>query len=355
MVNHYILIKKLQNVGIHGTLLLWFFSYLTNRHLTVKLSFITSKTYSVPCGVPQGSLLGPFLFKIFINDIASCFSHSKFALFADDLKVYTSVASKADYDSLQNSLLQLEFWCNKNKMSVNTSKCKVVSFHRSNSYSIFEYKFCNINLPRCETISDLGILLNSKFTFSNHIASIVNKANRTLGFISRSTYNFHSTYPLIFLYKALVRPLLEYGSTIWNPYVKSQISLIESVQRRYLRLIWFREVGTYENTPYDCILEMTGLDNLSHRRYINDITFLYKLLHHQIDCPELLNSLNFHIPSLHTRKCLTFSKKSYPTNYNKYSSIPRLMETINNLPSDFDIYNFTLTDIKRALNQRNNF
>ncbi|XP_059225889.1 uncharacterized protein LOC131997968 [Stomoxys calcitrans] len=129
-VSHSILLDKLQELGFHSNFLSWIASYLHNRVCTVKVESFVSSPYIQTSGVPQGSILGPLLFILFINGISSCFSTSRFLLYADDLKIFHKIESMSDVFDLQNDLDNLLSWCISNKLLINLSKCAHVSFYR---------------------------------------------------------------------------------------------------------------------------------------------------------------------------------------------------------------------------------
>ena len=129
-VDHKLLLNKLSQIGIGGSLLNWFHSYLVGRYSKVVLNGHHSDIFPATSGVPQGSHLGPILFNIFINDITTCFKHSNFYLFADDVKIMKPVATKLDSALLQADLDRMADWCRLNRMSLNVSKCHCMQFSR---------------------------------------------------------------------------------------------------------------------------------------------------------------------------------------------------------------------------------
>ena len=159
-------------------------------------------------GVPQGSHLGPILFILFINDINNYITHSKFLLYADDLKLYSRINSPLDCSKLQIDLNSLQRWCVINGMNLNISKCCCLSFTKSSARD-YNYLKNDTVLVSPTSVKDLCVLMDNKLTFGTHVAK---KASRMLGFFSRSTRDFRSLYSLLTLYKALVIPILLYAS-----------------------------------------------------------------------------------------------------------------------------------------------
>ena len=121
-VNHGVLIKKLEKLGVGGSLLRWILSYLTGKTQTVHINNFTSSQILVSSGVPQGSHLGPLLFNLFINDIISCFNHCLYLLFGDDLKLFLKISTLDDCLSLQKDFDRLSLWCQTNGLKLNVKK-----------------------------------------------------------------------------------------------------------------------------------------------------------------------------------------------------------------------------------------
>lgn len=175
-VNHRLLIKKLENIGISDSLLSWLDFYLVNRRQIVKIRNSLSSTINVVSGVPQGSHLSPLLFLIFMNDIGNIFLYSRFLKFADDLKIYLPIYSIEDSLKLQSDLSRFHTWCEHNGLHITASKCTQISFTRRKSNHAFSYNIENIKLTNNNYIKDLGVILSSDLSFTKHIELMVNKA-----------------------------------------------------------------------------------------------------------------------------------------------------------------------------------
>ena len=215
-VDHKLLIDKLSHIGFSNSLLNFFISYLNNRLQYVYYNSYRSNTYLATSGVPQGSNLGPLLFIIFINDLCNNLDCQKL-LFADDLKIFSEINKIDDCIDLQQQIHKIELWCISNKLEMNVSKCKVVTYTRKATQTEFLYTFNNTVLSRGQTTKDLGILFDSKLDFVEHVNVITNSALRLLGFIIRNCKQFSNTQALKTLYFSLVRSKIEYGAIIWNP------------------------------------------------------------------------------------------------------------------------------------------
>lgn len=216
-IDHHVLLEKLLSVGIHGDLFRWFTSYINNRTQAVVLHGYTSAWCTIPSGVPQGSILGPLLFTLFISDIKRCFKHSYVLLYADDMKVHKVISNLTDTQQLQDDLHRFAEYCTRNKLQLNVTKCYHVAFTRRQSVIDSKYTINSESISKVATVKDLGIIQDSKLLYDQHIDDIVNKAFRALGFIMRTTACFRSLKPIKMLYCSFVRSHLEYASQVWNP------------------------------------------------------------------------------------------------------------------------------------------
>jgi ribonucleases P/MRP protein subunit RPP40 len=169
---------------------------------------------TIPSGVPQGSLLGPLLFAVFVNDIESCLQVSRLLCFADDMKVLASITSLADAVSLQSDLARLDKYCADNLLDLNPSKCSIVTYSRKRELVLFDYKLKGTRLKRDSVGRDLGVYHDSKLLFNVHIDNVISKASRALGFVMPSSVDFHHIKTLKILYCSFVRSHFEYASQI---------------------------------------------------------------------------------------------------------------------------------------------
>lgn len=215
-IDHKLLIDKLSCIGLSNILLNFLSSYLENRLQYVQYNNFKSNTYLATSGVPQGSNLGPLLFILFINDLCDILDCEKL-LFADDLKIFCNINTIDNCLLLQEEIHKIEVWCKSNKLEMNVTKCKVVTYTRKVNPVEFSYTFNNTELIRSQTTKDLGILFDSRLDFVEHINTITASALRLLGFIVRNCKQFSSVSALKTLYFSLVRSKIEYGTVIWNP------------------------------------------------------------------------------------------------------------------------------------------
>ena len=220
--------------------MVWYFgSYLTDRHQRVALDGTFSDWRSITSGVPQSSIVGPLLFVLYVNDVPNYIQYnSTIALFADDSKLLKPILNSTSSYNLQSDLDCLHSWSLDWGMAFNKSKCKVINISRKKTL-IREaaYTMDNQSLDCVPFITDLGITVSNDFSWSRHIESIVAKANKTLGLVERICKELPDLKVRKLLYCALVRPKLEYASSLWTPYTVKYRSLIENVQRRATKFI----------------------------------------------------------------------------------------------------------------------
>ncbi|CAG9131177.1 unnamed protein product, partial [Plutella xylostella] len=332
-IDHEMLLKKLLLAGIRGDLFRWFKSYISNRTQSVVLNGYMSTWKSIPSGVPQGSLLGPLLFIIFINDIDVCFNNSQFLLFADDMKVFRVVNSPEDSALLQDDLNKLTTYCRTNRLDINVSKCFSISFGRKRSMFSSTYIINNQTISSCNEIRDLGVIMDSKLLFNNHIDKIVKKAYKLLGFLIRSCKNFNLMKSFKIVYCSLVRSNLEYASQVWNPRYGVYISKIESIQKKFVRYLCNKFRIPRRSYEYHC--NQFHLLPLEIRRQAADITFLTRIAQNNVDCPELLKKIDLFVPERQLRHKSLLHVPLVHTNYRQNSFLLRASRSFNTLSTDF--------------------
>lgn len=304
-IDHDIAIKKLRHLGFSLPLCTWLESYLKNRTLQVKVGTSLSHEFSNASGVPQGSNLGPILFSLFFNDAANLFNGKCKLVYADDFKIYIIVENIADCHVLQARLHRFVEWCQVNRMTLSVEKCVVISFHHKKSREVFSFNYSvgDHILERTEVVKDLGVLLDSKLTFRQQQAAVIDKANRQLGFIFKIAQDFDDPLCLRSLYNALVRSHLESSSIIWAPYHANWIRRIENIQRKF---VWYalrnlRWIDPDHLPPYEARCRLLGITTLEKRRKIAKAVFAAKILSSEIDSSNLLEQLNAGVQPRHLR------------------------------------------------------
>ena len=271
-VPHYRLIEKLKSFGLCSGLIDVISDFLSNRTFKVVVGNSSSDSYNVTSGIPQGSVLGPLLFLIYINDLPECMLN-RVSLFADDLKMIGKSSMK---NSIQTDLDQLVAWQNTWLLYFNTAdqKCKVLHVGNNNPHN--KYYLGDIELPEIEAEKDLGVLITSDWNFNKHINSIVNKANSTSAWILRNVIS-RSSNVLLKIYQSIIRPHLEYCVQLWSPLPAhgnwGLILSIENVQRQITRAI--EGVGLLS---YKKRLEKLGLTTLLERRLRGDLIETFRIV-----------------------------------------------------------------------------
>ena len=266
-------------------------------------------------GVPQGGHLSPLFFALFVNNVTTVLSHSKILCFADDFKLYYKVSSIEDCICLQSDLDSIVAWGDCLGLSFNVTKCKSMTFSRNRAPFSFSYSINGVVLVSiADNIRDLGFLFVPSLNPKAHIDYVTCKALKLLGFIKRIADEFKLATSLKSLYCALVRPILEYGSVVWNPYTAGDCHQLERVKRKFLAFAAFKLGIPHPPHDYDPVLHAMNLQTLSDRRLYNDLTFLRKLLDGKIDSPSLLQHINFRVPMRHTRNLTPFLIPPCPNN-----------------------------------------
>jgi hypothetical protein len=268
-VPHKRLAKKLQACGISGQVLKWIESWLSDRRQKVGIGEKHSRWTAVLSGVPQGSVLGPLLFVLFINDIDDGIL-SKISKFADDTKLCRAVSNEEEAEILQEDLGKMFRWSQDWQMLFNLEKCSVMHMGRRNQE--FAYEMGGKALRVSDEERDLGVIMHKSAKPSRQCTEAAKKANSTLGMIKRTIVT-RDKDTILRLYKSMVRPHLEYCIQAWNPYLKQDIEKLEKVQRRATKMIW-----GYKDLSYEERLERCGLTTLERRRSRGDLIEAYKII-----------------------------------------------------------------------------
>ena len=257
-VSHKLLVYKLKMYNISESIISWIESFVHNRKQAVQISGTKSKWTVVKSGVPQGSILGPLLFLLFINDIPSLVN-SNVMLFADDTKIWRKIQDENDILILQQDLKIIEHWCKTWKLYLNTEKCKYMEI-TTGEFNDTIYKLSDKEMTKVKFEKDIGIIFDSKLEFDRHILEKANKANSTFGMIRR-TFKHLDERTFIPLYKAISRCHFDFGTVIWNPYKEQYNDQIERVQRRATKCIPNLNKLSYIQTRFS--LTRTPLTNYS--------------------------------------------------------------------------------------------
>ena len=285
-VPHQRLLAKVKSYGIVGKVHGWIQDFLENRKQCVVVNGCTSSSTEVTSGIPQGSVLGPLLFVIYINDLPENVKSDVY-MFADDTKIFRTIKTSEDNTKLQRDLEKLQTWSENWQLKFHPHKCKVMTVGKAQNYS-YRYHMKEeekeVNLHHVEFEKDIGLVVDRKLNFEKHISEKVNKANSIVGLIRR-TYEYLDEESFLLLYKALVRPHIEYANACWSPYKRKDIDEVENVQRRATRLI-----PSLRHLDYEQRLRKLKLPTLVYRRLRGDMIELYKI-HKGLYDEEIVNFL----------------------------------------------------------------
>lgn len=348
-VDHILLLRKLAFNGIKGNLLRWFMSYLDCRSQRVIINGHESEAATVTSGVIQGSILGPLLFIIFVNDITNCFQNSQFLMFADDLKIFKTVKSINDCKLIQEDLDRLENYCNENKIFLAYEKCMQISVTRNKHKIINTYNIGGKFLKRVGIVRDLGVYIDEKLILDKHIENIIKKAYKMAGFVLRISKPFKKLSSYLLLYKTLVRSQLEYASVVWNPYYTIYSERIERIQKKYLRAVHYRLWG--KPPSYEKSLETFKLNSLAKRRQVADAVALYNICNAKYNCPELLSQIYFRTPTRRTRSTALLATTVCSSNAGERAPLHRICKNYNNDLASIDLFTGSLPMFRRKLTE----
>ena len=312
-VPHFRLLSKLESMGIQGNVLNVIRDFLTDRTLKVSVNGKYSETKLVLSGVPQGSVLGPLLFVLFINDLPESIK-SDIKVFADDIKI---IGNANNHYDIVNDLKELEYWESIWLLSFNVDKCKVLHIQH-NENPLHDYYLDGLRMKKSVQEKDLGVLTSDSLLWNEQIKSSVSKANQMICWIVRNL-TLREKSVMLPVYKALVRPHLEYCVQLWNPVAEqgnwSLISELEGVQRRFTRLI--DEVGTL---PYSERLDKLNLTTLAERRIRGDLIEAFKAVNGFSSLDNIFNI---------SRSGLNLVSKSMGNGSTKAKSVRRKFSSLN--------------------------
>jgi Reverse transcriptase (RNA-dependent DNA polymerase)/Endonuclease-reverse transcriptase len=281
------LLEKLKSIGIGGHLLVWIEKWLTDRQQRVVLNGETSGWEPVRSGVPQGSVLGPILFLIFIRDIdTTAAPGTTIKKFADDTKVARRVDTDGGAMELQQTLDRMSVWAGTWNMEFNIKKCKVMHFGSANVKH--QYLMNGQVLDNTEEERDIGVLVTNDLKPAAQCARAAKTATTVLGQITRA-FRYRDKRIFLALYLRYVRPHLEFSSQAWSPWMAKDVQVLERVQKRAVNMITGLTSLTYEEK-----LKELGIQSLKDRRTEADVVLAYKVVHGKCsvasDCwPKLQN------------------------------------------------------------------
>ena len=299
-VNHKILIAKLEHYGIRGTTNNWFSSYLTNRSQYVSILGFDSATKPLKHGVPQGSVLGPLLFLIYINDLHSSIRHCKVFHFADDTNLLKIDSSVKKMEKLINADLKILYsWLLANKISLNCDKTELIFFHKPGVKTPdMKIKMNGHRILPSKNIKYLGVYIDQNLNFNFHCQILSKKLKRANGMLSKARHYLEAAN-LKNLYFAIFSSHLTYGCQLWAQNVNVHNTKIFSLQKRALRIITF----SHKNIHSDSLFNQLNILKLTDQVKLKNCIFVYNVLNKKIPiCFQEYFSLISDVHTINTRQ-----------------------------------------------------
>ena len=274
-VDHSILLKKLDKMGIKSNVLLWCENYLSNRKQRTLVNGRNSNYLDVTCGVPQGSVLGPLFFLTYVNDIVNRIGNENIKLYADDTVIFLE---GDDVLLLQNSLQRLlnifSYWCKENKLSINAEKTKFVCFgtrSRIKKYKTLKVSLMNTIIQQVPSYKYLGIALDNSLNFNIQIQQTMNKVSHKLYILSKIR-QFLTVKSAILIYKTMILPYFDYGDIVYMFSSKNELNKLERLQERCINIC----TRTYGRDNINNIRAAHKLPKLEKRRKCHINNFMYR-------------------------------------------------------------------------------
>ena len=281
-VPHRRLMAKVRALGVQGTVAAWLECWLSERQQRVVVDGASSRWSQVTSGVPQGSVLGPLLFLIYINDLDVGII-SRISKFADDTKLGTNAANADAVHNMQQDLARIGEWSERWHMPFNLEKCKVMHVGATNPNA--NYSLLGSELATTTAEKDLGVWITNDFSFRKQSIEAEKRAQKLLGYIARQ-FRYKEQDTILNLYNALVRPHLEYAVQFWSPRHECDIERLEKVQKRATKLI-----PAIRHRGYDRRRQALNLFTLKQRRLRGQLIETFKILkgHSSVDSNSLFS------------------------------------------------------------------
>jgi len=351
VVSHRILLSKLSHYGIRGLPLSWFNSYLSNRMQSVKIAGATSSEKVITHGVPQGSVLGPLLFLLYINDLTinTRTQNIRLFLFADDTTLLIRHRNVDDLTALTNTeLAHMSKWFDTNKLSLNVDKTKYILFtlHNNIRNTPLEIAIKGTNIERTSHIKFLGVTVDETLTWESHISNIASKISKSIGIIRKVAHKIPQN-TRIHLYNALIVPYFTYCHIIWSTASQTRLNRLNLLQKRAVRCIALAPYLAHSQ-PLLSSLKIMPFFNL---RDYHSLTFLYKYINQML--PNTFTSqflLHPFVPSRPSR--LPHPKLQIPffrTSFGQKSLCFTLSKLHNEFAAPLQLLNLNYSAFKKHL------
>ena len=321
-VPHSRLYYKLQHYGIDGPVLLWVKSFLSCRSQYVVLEGKISISTKVLSGVPQGTVLAPLLFLLYINDLPACVNN-KVKLYADDVLLYSFIKSESDCMALQEDLDKLTEWADMWLMDFNPKKCEHLRITNKHSPVIYSYFLGNTVITEVIHTKYLGVTFAQKLSWNEHIQRISSKANQVNGFLRRNLHQCPVTVKSN-CYKMMVRPIIEYASSVWAPHTLGNVNQLEFIQRRAARFC-YNDFSRYGSVTR--MMSSLNLSTLKQRRNNAKLIIMYKALNGSLCVPT-----DDFVPNHRPSREGYFNQLQTMIDSYKFSFYPSVIRLWNSLP-----------------------
>lgn len=289
-IDHEILIRKLRSYGVDGDALRWFNSYLSNRSQKCSVNGRLSNASKISCGVPQGSIIGPLLFLVYINDLPNCLCNASAKLFADDTNISVSARSLGELEPEINSELRnLNCWLKTNKLSLNIAKTEFMVIGsrqklRTEENNDIRIEIDSKTIERVRHTKSLGLTIDDRLSWSKHIDELCKKISSGVGAL-KQVRPFISTSTAVQIYNALILPYFDYCSPVWDGLCNQFSDKLQKLQNRAARVI----TRTSYDTSSSILLDMLHWDTLSTRRKKMKAIIMFKSLNNKV--PEYLQEM----------------------------------------------------------------
>ena len=277
-VNHRFLIQILHSLGFNLEVIAWISAFLSDRQQQVCINNCISSPLSVLSGVPQGSVIGPFIFLVYfdkITDITNSFPNVNIRLFADDSKLF----SRHPQD-LQEAINNSDDWLSQHQLALAPEKCAVLKIKKTTVQENANFSLKGHPITEVSNFKDLGIIVSSNLEWSTHIDSIFHKASVTTYQITKS-FKSRNIWTWLKIFNTYIRPKVEFNTQIWSPHLKKDIKKIESIQRRFTKFAFDKCSIPY--TSYEDRLRQIGYLTLKQRRTYFDLILMYKTINNISD------------------------------------------------------------------------